>query len=86
MLHRTEFLVPAPIVAYSMFMNRVDRMDQLQATLATQCKEKRLHMTMFTYVLDLAVSQAYSIYQKLMKDKGQKRFPFSILSVRFVNF
>jgi hypothetical protein len=28
-LHRTDFLVPAPIVAYNKFMNRVDHMDQL---------------------------------------------------------
>ena len=34
-LHCTEFFVPAPIVAYNMFMNGVDCMDQLRATLAT---------------------------------------------------
>jgi hypothetical protein len=36
-LHRTDFFVAAPIVAYNMFMNGVDRMDQYRATLATQC-------------------------------------------------
>jgi len=43
-------------------MNGVDRMDQLRSTNITRQREKRLHMTMFTMVLDLAIHQAYSIY------------------------
>jgi hypothetical protein len=31
-LHRSVFLVPAPIVAYNKYMNGVDRMDQLRST------------------------------------------------------
>ncbi len=69
-LHRTDFLVPAPIVAYNKFMNGVDRMDQLHSTHVTQRREKRVHMTIFTYLLDLSVTQAYAIYQKISEDKG----------------
>eukprot|EP00549_Striatella_unipunctata_P003679 CAMPEP_0118677304 /NCGR_PEP_ID=MMETSP0800-20121206/2553_1 /TAXON_ID=210618 ORGANISM="Striatella unipunctata, Strain CCMP2910" /NCGR_SAMPLE_ID=MMETSP0800 /ASSEMBLY_ACC=CAM_ASM_000638 /LENGTH=111 /DNA_ID=CAMNT_0006572963 /DNA_START=878 /DNA_END=1210 /DNA_ORIENTATION=- len=32
LLQRTEFFVPAPIVAYHMYMNSVDCMDQCQST------------------------------------------------------
>jgi hypothetical protein len=48
-LNRTDFLVAAPIVAYNMFMNGVDHMDQYHSTLATQCKEMHLQMTLFTF-------------------------------------
>jgi hypothetical protein len=69
-LHRTDFFVPAPIVAYNKFMNRVDRMDQLRSTHVIQRREKRVHMTIFTYLLDLSITQAYTIYQKLVEGKG----------------
>jgi len=68
-LHRTDFWVAAPIVAYNMFMNGVDRMDQYRATLATQRKEQRVHMTLFTYILDLCVTQAYAIYRKMCQTR-----------------
>jgi hypothetical protein len=69
-LHRTDFLVPAPIVAYNKFMNGVDCMDQLCSTHVTQWREKRVHMTIFTYLLDLSFTQAYAIYQKINEGKG----------------
>jgi len=47
-MKQTAFLVPAPIVAYNLFMNGVDRMDQLRSTNMTRCREKRLYMTIFT--------------------------------------
>jgi hypothetical protein len=51
-LHWTDFFVPAPIVAYNMFMNGVNHMDQCRATLAAQCKEQRIQMTIFTFICD----------------------------------
>jgi hypothetical protein len=69
-LHRTDYFVAAPIVAYNLFMNGVDRMDQYHATLATQHREKHIHMTLFTFCLDLAITQAFAIYQKVAKDRG----------------
>ncbi len=64
-LNRTPFPVPAPIVAYNEFMNGADRMDQVRSTLQTQRREKRVHMSVFTYLLDLSVSQVYAVYNKL---------------------
>jgi hypothetical protein len=75
-LHRMDFLVAAPIVAYNMFMNGVDRMDQYHATLPTQRKEQRLHMTIFTFILDLSITQAYAIYQKKADEKKDSKVSF----------
>jgi hypothetical protein len=69
-LHRTDFFVAAPIVAYNMFMNGVDRMDQYRATLAAQRREKRVHKTMFTFILDLSITQAYAVYQKMSSKRA----------------
>jgi hypothetical protein len=52
-----------------MFMNGVDHMDQYRSTLPTQHKELRLHMTIFKFLLDLAVSQAYTVYQKCFEEE-----------------
>lgn len=62
-LHRKEFHVPAIIGAYNKFMNSVDRMDQRRSTNPTRRKEQRLHMNIFTYVLDLCAHQAYVVKQ-----------------------
>jgi hypothetical protein len=75
-LNRTDFLVAAPIVAYNMFMSGVDCMDQYHSTLATQCKEMRLQMTLFTYLLDLAISQAFALHQKMASDQRDKPISF----------
>jgi hypothetical protein len=68
--------VAAPIVAYNMFMNGVDCMDQYRATLATQHKEKRIYMTIFTFALDLSITQGYAIYQKAMSSKDIRMHPY----------
>jgi hypothetical protein len=75
-LKRTDFLVAAPIVAYNMFMNGVDRMDQYRSTLATQRKEMRLQMTLFTYLLDLAISQAFALHQNMASNQRDKPISF----------
>jgi len=72
-LHRSAFSVPAPIVAYNSFMNAVDRMDQVRSTLRTQRREKRIHMSIWTYLLDLSVSQAYAVYQKMTEANRTKQ-------------
>lgn len=67
--HRTIFMVPAAIVAYNLFMNSVDRMDQMMSTVCTRRKEKRLHMSFFTYLMDFACVQAYAVYHHV-QEKG----------------
>ncbi len=55
-------------------MNGVDCLDQYRSANATQRREKRLQMTIFTLYLDLAVSQALAVYNLLIvdNDKAQK--------------
>jgi hypothetical protein len=72
-LNRSSFLVPAPIIAYNMFMNGVDRMDQLRSTNITQRREKRLYMTMFTMCLDLAIHQAYCLYNATHPNVNERK-------------
>ena len=71
-LSRSKFQVPATIVAYNTFMNAVDRMDQLRSTNITQSREKRLHMTMWAMVLDLAVHNAYCVYMASITTSRRK--------------
>jgi hypothetical protein len=59
-LHWTDFLVATQIVAYNMFMNGVDRMD----------------MTIFTFILDLSITQAYAIHQKKADEKKDSKVSF----------
>jgi hypothetical protein len=70
-MHHKDFLVAALIVAYNMFMNGVDRMDQYRSTLATQRKAKRLHMTIFTFLMDLGISQAFAVYKKIADERNE---------------
>ena len=64
-LNRTDFEVPAIIVAYNNYMNSVDRMDQIRATNPNKRREKRLHMSIWTYVLDLAALQAFALFEHM---------------------
>jgi hypothetical protein len=64
-MNRSMFMVPAIIVAYNKYMNGVDRLDQKRATNPTRRKEKRLYMSLFTYILDLAALQAHAVFQAI---------------------
>jgi len=57
-------------------MNGVDQMDQYHMTLATQCREKRIHMMLFTFCLDLAITQSFAVYQTVKKERGHKTVSF----------
>ena len=50
-------------------MNGVDRVDQRRSTNATVQQEKRLNMSIFTMMIDLAINNVYAIYQELEKDQ-----------------
>jgi hypothetical protein len=64
------FDVPATIVAYNIFMNSVDRMDHRRSTISTLWVEKRPHMSLFTLFLDLAMHNAYAVFQKIDPQKA----------------
>ncbi len=74
---RSKMKVPAIVAAYNIFMNSVDIMDQLRATTPSRRKEKRLAMSLFTWVLDFATSNAYAIFKHL-REKGS--IPLDALS------
>lgn len=65
--HRSQLMVPAPIVAYNKYMNAVDRMDQKRSTNPTQRKEMRISMTLFTAMIDVAINNAHAIYNVMGK-------------------
>ena len=56
---RSRIKCPAIIVSYQFFMNGVDRVDQLRSTNPIKRKEQKIHMTLWTYCLDLCIHQAY---------------------------
>jgi hypothetical protein len=68
MLHRTKIPAPSLLVAYNVFMNSVDLMDQRRAVNPTKRKEPRLSMTLWTWALDLALHNAYSLKGELDPD------------------
>lgn len=51
-------------------MNAVDRMDQVTGTNRTERKEQRLSMSVFLFIIDLAVNNAYQVYAKLHSTHG----------------
>jgi hypothetical protein len=61
-------------------MNSVDRMDQKRATNPTRRREKKIYMSLFTYVLDLACAQAHSLLMSLKQT--EKVMPFVELKRR----
>ena len=63
---RSVISAPAPIIAYNMYMNAVDVMDQRHSTNATICKEKWLNMSIFTMVLDISIHNAYCLHEWLV--------------------
>jgi hypothetical protein len=60
-INREKFDAPTIVVAYNLFMNAVNRMDQRRQPVACQQREKRVSMTIFTLILDLACSNGYAI-------------------------
>jgi hypothetical protein len=65
------------IVAYNAFMSGVDCLDQKRATNATKRREKKVYMSIFTYVLDLACPSSFFICINARKNKGhEKLFKF----------
>lgn len=64
-LHRTMMNVPAIIVAYNLFMNGVDVVDQMRASQPMAREEQRVTMTMFFFLIDIAIQNAFSLSKVL---------------------
>lgn len=61
--HRASVMVPSHIVAYNMFMNGVDVMDQLRGYCKTKRRDKNLSTSMVGFLLDFAIHNAYGVYK-----------------------
>jgi hypothetical protein len=70
-MHWSSLVVPVIVGAYNSFMNAVDHMDQIRSSCPTHRCEKRVSMTLFTMILDLAIINARAIYNKVC---GQKHY------------
>lgn len=68
-IHRTIFHVPAIVVAYNLFMNGVDRFDQLRSTNACVRKESKVTMTLFTFLLDASIQNAFTVRNVMHPEK-----------------
>ena len=62
----TTILVPAPIVAYNMFMGSVDIIDQKNQSTSAKRKEKHLSTDIFIFVISLICLNAHAIYDQLL--------------------
>ena len=62
--HRSVIKVPSLVLACNAFMNGVDRFDQLRSTNAIARKEKRVSMSLFTFMLDAAILNAYALHKQ----------------------
>ena len=67
--HRTILRVPAIVVAYNIFMNSVDRFDQYRKTNELLRREKRVNMSIFTFLIDASINNAYALFRKLFPEK-----------------
>ncbi len=80
-MHQLSIEVPAIVGAYNAFMNTVHRMDQIRSSCHTRCHEKRVSITLFTLVLDLAIINARAIFQKLNLGKWGEQVKHKSLNV-----
>jgi hypothetical protein len=67
-IRRSVIMVPAPIVAYINFMNAVDKVDQVRSSTALLRRERRVSMSLFSWVLDAAIINTFAVVQILDPD------------------
>lgn len=70
-LNRTEFMVPTVIVAYNRFMNGVDRLNQVSSSYAICRREKRMCTSIFPFLLDAAIQNAYCLLDLNKTDQSK---------------
>ena len=70
----SDFSAPAIFVAYNVFMNGVDRFDQVRNVNPCQRKEQRVSMSLFTWCLDVACNNTQSVLRSLYPHKQWNLF------------
>ncbi len=68
-MKKAIFKISSIISAYNMFMNGVDRFDQMRSTNALERKEMRVSMSIFTFIIDASIHNAWVILNKVENDK-----------------
>ena len=71
-----RFLLPSFIVAYNHLMNGVDTYDQVRGTNSCLRKENRVSTSIFDFVLDSEIQNAYSIYNILFSTPNNQLMKF----------
>ena len=64
-MHRTTLKVPAVFAAYNLFMNGVDRVDQIRSSMVSMKKENRVSMSLWTAILDWSCINSFSLYRSM---------------------
>ena len=82
-LGHTRFQVPAMIASYNTHMNGVDRLDQARAISPIKRKEVCVSRSIFSFVLDSCVQNAYAVSATL---GGEKRslYDFKLALAKFL--
>lgn len=55
-------------MAYNLFMSGDDRFDQLRAAHVTERKERRVPMSILTFLLDASIINGYALYKSIAGD------------------
>lgn len=63
---RRKLQVQYCVVAYSISMFAVDRFDKIRSTNTIMRREKRVSMSIFTYLLDASLQNAYTVLQSIV--------------------
>lgn len=63
-MHATVIEVPAILMSYNLFMNGIDRFDQLRSSHSIE-REKRVPMSVFTLLLDPSIVNAFALYNTM---------------------
>ena len=74
-MKRSKFMVPAPIMSYNILMNSVDKFDHLRSTCPILRKERRVNMSIFSWVLDAACINAITL-QSIVGDDSISLFEY----------
>lgn len=67
-LHRNTLNIPSTVAAYNLFMNGVNHIDQLRATLSSRRKEQRISLSLFCRILDLPINKGFDLYKSLREN------------------
>jgi hypothetical protein len=70
-MHYSMFEVPAIVRAYNLFMNAVDRIDQIRSSCPTRRREKRVSMTFVSKKNIKCALDAYNVKRHSTRNASQ---------------